>query len=112
MPVNAATKAAMEACIQRLDLGKQLDDARKLYAPSRTEIEDKILQRYRTAARELLQSLSFEGMGTREQEVEHPIESTCRWIYDDPTYKAWERTGSSILWVKGNYSSSYSLGQG
>lgn len=38
-----------------------------------------------------------------------PVEGTCRWVFDDETFTAWEEGTSGLLWVTANVSSGKSV---
>ncbi|KIW31483.1 uncharacterized protein PV07_03129 [Cladophialophora immunda] len=57
-------------------------------------------------AKAFLETLSFSEMGVRQATIEHAHAGTCRWMLEDPHYKAWVNcqdldNSHGLLWIKG-----------
>ncbi|KAF3025802.1 hypothetical protein E8E14_014618 [Neopestalotiopsis sp. 37M] len=55
---------------------------------------------------ELLDSLRFEQIESRQLSIKKAHENTCRWFLTDPIYKQWEKKAKlqeneNLLWIKG-----------
>ena len=53
-----------------------------------------------------LASLAFPEMDARQHNIEQPNETTCTWIFSDPSYKTWlgdeaQAVKGDLLWIKG-----------
>lgn len=46
-----------------------------------------------------LQSLSFEGMNRRQNELK-AAENTCKWLKKHPVFKEWQYSNRGLLWIK------------
>ncbi|KAJ4986915.1 hypothetical protein SVAN01_07593 [Stagonosporopsis vannaccii] len=57
-----------------------------------------------------LQSMSFEGQDTRRSQIAQSFQDTNAWIWQHPSYVAWESDRSSILWIEGKAGSGNTRG--
>ncbi|KAH8589753.1 hypothetical protein B0O99DRAFT_475591, partial [Bisporella sp. PMI_857] len=53
-----------------------------------------------------ISSLFFQGIETRQQTIDMPLEETCLWLLQAPTYRAWRARENlenhhGLLWIKG-----------
>ncbi|MCJ1388247.1 hypothetical protein MMC18_001092 [Xylographa bjoerkii] len=54
-----------------------------------------------TELAECLNSLRYEGVHERRDQVSNSLDGTNQWIWSHPRYVAWELEDSSILWIEG-----------
>ncbi|PON27255.1 hypothetical protein TGAM01_v203636 [Trichoderma gamsii] len=48
-----------------------------------------------------LQSLAFEQMQDRGNDIDHAIQGTCEWLLKHDTYMKWATSHECLLWIKG-----------
>ncbi|KAL7934394.1 ankyrin repeat-containing domain protein [Trichoderma chlorosporum] len=51
--------------------------------------------------RKCLQSLAFEQMQERGNDIEHAVQGTCEWLLSHETYINWATSHEGLLWIKG-----------
>ncbi|KAL7819654.1 Pfs, NACHT and ankyrin domain protein [Trichoderma gracile] len=71
-----------------------------------TDMPSKGQDSFVTRREELLDSLRFDQIGSRQSNIETAHEETCNWFLEHPAYLAWLNTGDlsthhSILWLAG-----------
>ncbi|KAI1129980.1 hypothetical protein F5Y10DRAFT_236734 [Nemania abortiva] len=62
-----------------------------------------------TEYNEFLNSLKFDHMHTRRNQVSTPFHGTNTWIQSHPIFSKWERSQSGVLWIQGKPGSGKSV---
>ena len=73
------------------------------------ELEQEIKDKYSSATKRCLRSLSYSEMKYREAAIDQPMKNTCDWIYRNGIFRCWEAEPNRLLWIKGKPGSGKSV---